>query len=196
MLRPVRVTPPAGGPIVTLDEIKRHCRVDGTDSDLLLPALVQAATDHLDGWSGILGRCLVSQEWRLDVGEWPACGKVRLPFPDVSSVAIKYSDADNADQTVSSSLYDRFEDERSAVVAFRSGFSAPALQADRPDPVRVTFTAGFGDITAVPQALKVAISLLAAHWFENREAVNIGNITSAVPMGFAQIVEPYRRVGL
>src|SRR5690606_10673336 len=65
MHRPVRVTPPAIQP-VTLAEAKLHLRVDHDDEDALISNLIQAATGHLDGWTGILGHCLVEQVWRQD----------------------------------------------------------------------------------------------------------------------------------
>jgi uncharacterized phiE125 gp8 family phage protein len=48
----------------------------------------------------------------------------------------------------------------------------------------------------VPAPLKVAIMLIAANWYENREAVNVGNITSEMPMGVAALIAPYSRVGI
>ncbi|MNM21459.1 Phage gp6-like head-tail connector protein [compost metagenome] len=40
--------------------------------------------------------------------------------------------------------------------------------------------------------VRLAMLLLIGHWDENREAVNIGNITSEVPLGFAELIGPYR----
>ena len=61
MLPPVRtVVPSVDDPLLTTAEAKAHCRVDTSDDDTLIASLVKAATAHLDGWSGILGRCLVS----------------------------------------------------------------------------------------------------------------------------------------
>lgn len=195
MHRPVRTTAPPA--VVSLEEIKRHVvAVDFTDDDTLLGVLVQAATDHLDGWSGILGRCLVSQEWRQDFSCWPRCGDLRLPFPDVASVVVKYSDADDGEQTVSASFYEVLSDARSAFVRFTDLFAPPALFDQRSDPVRVSFTAGYGAAADVPAALKVAIMMLAAHWYQNREAVSVGDTATPVPMAVDALIAPYRRVGI
>lgn len=195
MLRPVRTQAPSEA-LLALADVKAHCRVDFSDDDPLLTALIQAATDHLDGWSGVLGRCLVSQEWRVDLCAWPAKGVIRLPFPDVSSVTVKYFDADNQEVTVASSLYQRLEDERGSFIHFLDDFTFPTVYDDRSDAVQVTFTAGYGDAADVPQAIKHAALFLIAHWYENREAATVGVTPDVLPMAVDALIAPYRRVGV
>lgn len=43
-----------------------------------------------------------------------------------------------------------------------------------------------GDIEAV-------MLLLVGHWYENRESVNIGNITSIIPFGPDELLQQHRR---
>lgn len=80
---PVRVTPPVGE-VVSLDALKRHLRVDGEDSDDAILALERQAVAHLDGYRGILGRCILPQQWAVTFEQ---AGTFRLPLPDVSVVA-------------------------------------------------------------------------------------------------------------
>jgi uncharacterized phage protein (predicted DNA packaging) len=44
--------------------------------------------------------------------------------------------------------------------------------------------------------IRAAMLLLIGHWYANREAVNIGNITSAVPFAVESLLQPYRIYGL
>lgn len=76
---PALVTPPTS-PVVGLTDLRKHLKVTDDDDDLLITALERAAVAHLDGWSGILGRCIMPQTWemRLDAGRHV------LPFPDVT----------------------------------------------------------------------------------------------------------------
>lgn len=191
-MRPSLITPPASEP-VSLAELKLHARVDFGDDDTTLQALLDAAVAHLDGYSGVLGRCLISQTWKQTYRDW--CGRFRLPFPDASSVVVKYFDADGAEQTVSSSLYEIVDGEKGSEVVFKDAFTEPSLDDDRDAPVSVEFVAGYGDADAVPAALKVAIMMLAAHWYQNREAVLV-DAPKSVPLGFDALTEPYRRVGV
>ncbi|HEF0040832.1 TPA: phage gp6-like head-tail connector protein [Citrobacter freundii] len=41
--------------------------------------------------------------------------------------------------------------------------------------------------------IKLALMLLVSHWYENREPVNIGNITSTLPFGVQALLGPYRK---
>lgn len=44
--------------------------------------------------------------------------------------------------------------------------------------------------------VKAAMLLLIGHWYSNREAVNIGNITTAVPFAVEALLQPYRIYGV
>lgn len=192
MIAPVLVTPPAA-PVVSTAAAKAQCRVVHDDDDDLIAGLVAAAVDHLDGYTGILGRCLVTQNWRVAASGWSRV--IRLPFPLCSNVVVKYSDADDVEQTVSDTLYQVYDDASSSVVWFREAFTDPTVYDDRVDPIRVTFDAGYGDADAVPDAIKHAILLLVGHWYENREEVIIGQGVDVrqLPVAFSTLVAPYRR---
>jgi hypothetical protein len=59
----------------------------------------------------------------------------------------------------------------------------PILATWRPLPVEVEYTAGYGfDGSSVPRPLKLAILLLVAHWYQNREAASI---ETGLPIPFA-----------
>lgn len=195
MLRPILVTPPVAKP-VSLEEAKAHCRVDVVDDDTVIVALIDAAIAHLDGWVGVLGRCMVNQVWRINLGDWPRCGIIRLPFPDVSAAVIKYFDADNVEQTVSASLFERLEDERGVFINLGDAFTFPTVFDDRSDGVKVEFTAGYGAAAAsVPAVLRTAILMIVAHWYENRETSAPGSLTE-IPFGASMLIAPFRRVGV
>ncbi|EAO2313199.1 phage gp6-like head-tail connector protein [Salmonella enterica subsp. enterica serovar Senftenberg] len=44
--------------------------------------------------------------------------------------------------------------------------------------------------------VKAAMLLLIGQWYANREAVNIGNITSEIPFAVEALLQPYRIYGL
>lgn len=193
MLTPVRVSGPAMS-VVPVGEAIEFARVP-TDDAALMEGLVVSAIEHFDGYSGTLGRCLINQSWRIGLGAWPADGVIRLPFPDVSAATVKYSDADDAEQTVNAGLVELGADELGSFVRLRDAFTAPTLYDDRLDAVRVTFTAGYGAAAAdVPKPIHVAIKLLAAHWYEHREAA--GEAMQSIPFGVDMLISPYRRVGV
>lgn len=165
MRPPFRTIPPAEPP-VSLTEVKAHCRVDHTDDDVELAALLAAATDHLDGPHGMLGNCMVQQTWCQRLAFFDGC--VRLTVGPVASVtSIIFWDADNTQQTLSSSVYALHHDVRGAYVSLNAGHAWPDTYS-REDAVSIAFVAGVA-AADVPASLKAAVLMLVAHWYENRE---------------------------
>jgi len=157
MIRPVQISAPAAEP-VTLADVKSHLRVFHTDDDAMIESLITAAVADLDGYAGILGRCMVSQEWQQDFKEWD--WRFRLPFPNVSTATITYKDADDALQTVSADQFEIVETHRGAEIVFKDAFKEPSTYDDALAPISVTFTAGYGGASDVPQDIKIAIWLM------------------------------------
>lgn len=205
MHRPVLISPPERLP-VALAEAKAHMRVDYDDDDALIEGLVRAATEHLDGWTGILGRCLVEQSWRQDFDRFER--ELCLPLgPVISIVTVTWRNAAGTLATVSPSAFDlRTDAGGRSLVRFDAGFVFPSgLHESR--AVAVTYRAGYETIPAqegppivpakvtVPEPLRVAILLLAGHWYQNREA-SIPVAINELPFAVDALVTPYRRVGV
>lgn len=162
----------------------------------MIEGLIQAATDHLDGWTGILGQCLEEQEWRQD---FDGFGCLRLPlWPIIAITSITWRDRAGQVTTIDSSDYDLRTDAAGAYVRFADGFSYPS-ELDRSAAISVTFSAGYPQAadpaaSTVPAAIRAAILLLVAHWYQNREAVSDTGATE-LPLAVNSLVAPYRRVG-
>lgn len=172
---------------VTLRDAKEHLRIDVTDQDYMVQGLVEAATAHFDGWSGVLGRALMPQTWEMTLDAFPV-GDVKIPLGPVTSlVSIKYDDENEVEQTVSASAYSVNLVPVEAVVRPVSGWPGTA---DKIGAVRVRWNAG----TGCPLDVAHAIKMLVAHWYLNTEAA--GPAISDVPMAVGMITSKYRRVGV
>lgn len=185
------VTAPATEPI-TVAEAKLHLRVDGADEDLLIQSLIAAARAYAEAFTH---RALITQTWDLKLGAFP-CGDIWLPKPPVSSVtSISYVDANGDTQTWASSNYTA--DLPSGPEA-RMGRITPAYSVSYPttrdvvNAVTVRFVCGYGAASAVPDAIRHAMRMMVAHWYEQREPVNIGNITTVLPMTVESLLWPYK----
>lgn len=193
MYAPVLVTPPAAA-LISYDEAKAHCRVDGDDERTLIESLVTAATTHLDGYTGILGRALVTQTWRQDFDAF--CPRLRLPLVAATITEVRaFAEGDDTGSVVTATNYELLEDALGSYARFTDDYSFPTSVRETRG-VRVTFTAGYGAAAAVPQAIKQAALLLVGHWYLTREAVNIGNIVTELPLGARALLAPYRRTGV
>ena len=161
---PVRVSAPAEPP-VTLEEAKLYCRVDGGDEDLMIAGLVQAVTDHLDGYAGVLHRCLVTQTWSITFDRF-ACG-LRLPLPAASIVTVEYLDDDGEWQAVADTVWTLRHDALGSFVELKRDQAWPSISVE-PAAVKITFTSGYGAPAAVPDSIKTAIKMTVAQIYDRR----------------------------
>ncbi len=190
MLAPVRTVAPADTP-VSLEEAKAHLRVDHTDDDDVIKALIAAAVDHLDGWTGILGRSLVKQSLKQ---EFAGFGCLRLQVGPVARVeTISYFDSNNQSQTLPDTAFVKRTDARGSYVDLPPQGIWPSAYV-RPDAVSVTYEAG-SDAASVPAAIKTAIMLMVASWYRNREATSEGAAIE-LPIGVAALLATYRRISV
>lgn len=180
------VTGPTAEP-VPLGVARAHCKIDGSDDDAVLTTYILAARTYVER---ITGRALMTQTWRMTVDEFPEYS-LELPLSPVASVSsVTYLDAAGATQTVSAATYVVDTSSVPARLALADGAAWPT-PAVRPGAVSITFVAG-GTLAEVPEPLRQAIVLLVAHWHANREAVNVGNIVTSVPLAFDALVAAYR----
>lgn len=196
MLRPIRTVAPAVR-VVSFEEAKAHLRVDSSHEDELIEGLVLAAEARLDGWAGLLGRCMINQTWRASFSGF-CWSTMALPFPDVSSATIRYFDPDGVDSEIDAADFRLIETATSTSIEWRDGFGLPS-RAVRSDAVRVELVAGFGaNATDVPAAIRHAIKLLVGGWYENREESVIGVSVASLPVSLAaeSLIAPYRRGGI
>lgn len=164
-----RTAAPAMEPL-TLADVKAHCRVDSTDDDTLLSALLSAAVDHVDA-DGVLGRAMITQSW----AQWvpPSPGRVRLSMgPFQSLTAVNYYDSAGVLQAADVADFDVRKAGDFVTVGPKDGATWPGTQT-RADAIKITYVAGFGDAASdVPQGIRHAMFMLVGHWYENREAAS------------------------
>lgn len=192
MLAPRRTIAPAQS-LLSLADAKAHLRVDHSDDDAVISGLIEAATAHLDGYGGTLGLALLTQTWAV---EFPTFrNRLDIPLGPVQSATIQYYDSTNVLQTLAATVYAVLTDGRGPYVGLKYNQQWPQTYT-RDDAVKITFVAGYGASPKdVPAAIRAAMLLMIGTWYENRAAVNVGNITSELPLAASALLAPFRRVG-
>lgn len=173
---------------VSLLEAKEHCRVSISDDDGLLAGYLIAARDFAEGF---IGRKLMTQTWDVRLDWFPSC--IEVPIGPLQSVTyIQYVDTAGATQTLSSAVY---QVDASSLVAR----IAPAYQQtwptirDQMNAVTLRVVVGYGSNPGdVPESIRQAILMLVGHWYENRETINVGNITGEIPFSARALLWPNR----
>ncbi len=183
------VTQPTNS-VVTRAEVKRQLRIADADTthDVDVDDALTAAIAEIDA-TGRLGRAMITQDVE-QLSAPRACDWELEITPVQSVVSIEVRDAAGAwvDQgLVGFDLITDGDRYWLRAEAWPSGLAA------RPDALKVTYRAGFGDTAeSVPADLRRAVCLLAAHRFEIREEVIAGQSLAVVPNGVDAIVSRHR----
>lgn len=205
----VQLTAPAAEP-VTLVEVKAHLKLETTADDtmiedVIIPAVRDFAEKHtraciaqrtftavydpvgrknsdLGWWDGVReGSITQTESWR----------SLELPMsPLVSIDEVRTVDTTNTSTEFDTTNYyaDTFSEPGQLVL--NDGSIWPT-NLRRQNAIEIDFTAGY--LAAdTPYMIKMALLQLAAHWYENRELVELGTIAARVPTSALSILDRFK----
>ncbi len=211
-------TPPAVEP-VALAEAKQQARIDGGDDDAFVAALIVAARQWAEAYTG---RAFIAQVWQLWLDDAPGAGDelafgvsdlsrsgaergyIRLPRAPLMAVGSvqTFDDSDAATVWDSANYYVDTAREPGRL-ALRSGAVWP-VPARPVNGMMIQYMAGYGaEAGDVPEAIKTAIRQLVAHWYEHRGEAFAPDSGAArtvassynglnAPMVIQALLDPYR----
>jgi uncharacterized phiE125 gp8 family phage protein len=165
----VLYTAPAVEP-VTVSEAKTHLRVDTSDDDTYIGALITAVRMKFEEETG---RALITQTYDYYLHEVPGA-KIRLPKPPLQSVtSVKFVDTSAVETTVTSTDYIVDTTRTPGVVVLKYDKTWPSVTLRETGGVRIRFVAGYGLAVAVPELIKSIIKLGVGSMYENREGTMV-----------------------
>lgn len=177
--------------MITIDEVKAHCRIDHDDEDGLLASLVSAALRTLENQTGQAFAKVDGAEMVLDTLPH-GVGGIELAWTPVRAVrSVVCVDSQGAELSLSEA--ELFLDQRGVYPTLYPVSEWPAVQPKRAS-VKIVADIGYEEL---PPDVRAAALLIIGHLYENREAVVIGTIASELPMAVEHLIQPYRilRVG-
>lgn len=91
-------------------------------------------------------------------------------------------------------LGDTNDDDSILTIYLNAAKLAASNYIDRPILWDSTSEIETGDLTSIHATaeIELAVLMMSAHWYENRETVVIGTITAEVPFSFKFILNPFR----
>lgn len=178
-------TAPSAEPI-HLAEAKLHLRTvtgDTSEDSMLISPLITAAREYCEQ---VTGRALAAQTIQAYPETW---GLWRLPRPPIVSVtSIKYYDVDDAVSTLAAADY-----QVDTVDGLVNILEWPGADLRVLNPIVVEYVAGYATL---PMAIRQAMLLLIAHWYQNREAVIVstGSYSQSVEVavGVQRLLNQYK----
>lgn len=172
---------------ITLQEAKDHLNITDDMDDSIIEFIIQSAREAVENMTGrtLINRTYEHSRTTLD-------NEICLPYPMLQNVSnIAYIDTDGAAQTLATSLYEVDTKRTPGRVVKAYGQAYPSVR-DKINAVTITYVAGYGaNAQDVPSPLRSAMLLLIGLWYENRESVIIGTISSELPMGVKFLIAPY-----
>ena len=140
-------------------------------------------------------RAIPTQTIRVAFDGFPgSSGDIILPKPRLVSVTtVQYIDSDGVTQSLTETtdfVIDKYSE---------PGIIYPAYNTTWPttrnvqNALTVTYVAGYGAAGVdVPQGIKQAMFLIFGHWYENREEVIVGTISSEIANAAKALLMQYK----
>jgi uncharacterized phiE125 gp8 family phage protein len=176
------ITPPETEPI-SLDEAKKHCRIDEeTDEDDLLSDLITAAREYCETNQN---RVYITQTLELTLDKWP-CFPMEIPRPPLAEViSVKYTDKDGVETVWPTTEYIVDTDNEPGRIALAYGKSIPSVALAPINGIRMQFIAGSD---AVAKKFKQAMLLLIGYWYANREVAASGSVAKEIDFAVSALL--------
>lgn len=187
----LKITTGPAAAVVATSDAKLWMRVTHSDEDAVIASLITRATNYVENETR---RQLINATYTFSFDMFPHGDVIYSPVSPLGSVtSIAYLDADGASQTLATSVYGVDTIRDPGRIYLKSGQEWPST-LDQEQAVTITAVAGYGTAsTDVPEPLIQAVLMLAAHYYEHREAVDPkGNTFAPVPMGVERLILQYR----
>ena len=175
---------PTGTDVVSLADMKEFLRVDHTDEDTTITAIIDAAVQSVQNYTG---RHFKLTTYSLSLDSFQ---NVEIPSHIITVTGVTYYDSNNNVQTLDSSKYFYDVAREPARIAF---IDPPSTYKDRFNSVIVA--GGIGKNTPAAPLIH-AVKMLGAHYYENRRAVIVGVTSTKIPLGIEAMLNPYRIISL
>lgn len=180
---------------VSLEYAKAYLRVeiDAEDDEIR-----QCITDARSYCEEELDLAMVEQEITLHLDHFPRGRAITLPRSNLISVtSLQYRDPNGDQQAYTDFNADTFTTPGRVINANETW---PPTQV-APDAVVVVYRAGFkpystGETDLIPGAVHRALMMMISHYFDNRNAVLVGQTAMPTPHAVDAALMKYRRMGL
>jgi uncharacterized phiE125 gp8 family phage protein len=183
----ILLIPPSTEPW-SIAEAKSFLRVEHDEDDTIIASLIAAARGHVEA---LTRRALLVQRWRFVLDAWPGDGRVELRMAPLRGViAARVFDHANNAAAIDAGTF--VADAAANVIA------SPCWSLPQPGRatagIELDVELGYGALADdVPDALRHAVRMLLATWYDKRSLAAVG---ATLPAGLGALIAPYRVLAL
>lgn len=177
---------------ISLPDAKAHLRVLHDEEDATIQGLIDAASELIELETGYVAEQREDEIFAFD--RFDRVLELRKRPVIVETVTVRYLDTNGEEQDFAEFRIHVKQDTARIVPA--PGHVWPRALCGT-GAVRVNAKVGLGATVeagapGAPETLKHATRLLVGAWYDNREAVNVGNIVNEMPFAVAALLRPNR----
>ena len=176
---------------MTVAEVKAQLNLSTTHDDELIARITSAAATYLENQ---YTRCFITQTRELKMRTFDDRRYVhdravffpRSPLSTTADPSISFVNSVGTTTTASTTSYVVSHDKPGRLYeAYNNTWEATR---NAPDDVTITYICGYGTTQSnVPDPVRHAVGMLAAHWYRNREAVG-GSMSHEVKLGVESLM--------
>lgn len=172
---------------ISIEEVKSYAKIEYSDDDTLLSAMMFAARVQAEEW---LGRALITQTVQVDLDFEDLRHPIWLPRPPfVELVKFEVFDENNTVRELASEQYQTFGKDPCRIIEAGTGWSA----GRRFGAGRITYRAGYGDTPdKVPAPIRVALLRMVSDMYEHRSDYALSTNVVKMPLEATLLLAPYR----
>lgn len=149
---------------VTLEQAKIQVHRFDNEEDLRLKRLIKSAREFAETYLSV---SLAATTWNLTLNAFPTT-EIVFPYPPLVSITeVAYTDTDEAAQVLAADQYvvDTIANPGRMIPAI--DVTWPEVSENAPNPIQITYVAGYAAPANVPQAIKEAILLHVEYHYGN-----------------------------
>lgn len=149
---------------LTLEQVKKHLRIDGNDLDSELLTYIQAARIYAET---VTNYALATQTWDITYNEFPQM-PVTFPKPPLQSVEyVKLTDKNGVNLILPESSYHFDSVSESGKLVFSDGFQWPSIELQPFNGIAIRFKCGFENPESMSHNIITAMLLHVRLLFES-----------------------------
>lgn len=192
MLYDIKISSAPASEPVSVSDVKTFLNISYATDDTIIGTMITSARYAIEQYTkrAFITQTVIAYYKRYDK-------QMNLPIQPVQSVTTVETVADDSTTTLTANSDYYVKGVQDKYIDFTGVNSIPAGHSPYENlaeyGLKVTYVAGYGSSSDVPQSIKDAIVRLAAYYYDNRADFVTGTIVQKLPLTVTSLLNGYKR---